>query len=129
MFLAGFHFLWLLKFQNTGQSLLSQKKFLKPEKVVDEDGKVIKKKTAIIPKIKLIDTNGNLTSVTLEEADKIAKRRRLSLVMISDASPNGAIRAVYELKSSEVFLKFQFPGRGMCLQSSNNFFCFSCLFS
>ncbi|XP_060829039.1 uncharacterized protein LOC132914185 [Bombus pascuorum] len=64
----------------------------------DEDGKEKKRKTQRIPKITLIHTDKSISVMPLEDAEKLAKRRNLELMHVSNTSKSG--RNVYELVSS-----------------------------
>ncbi|XP_043587716.1 uncharacterized protein LOC122570001 [Bombus pyrosoma] len=64
----------------------------------DADGKEKKRKTQRIPKITLIHTDKSISVISLEEAEKLAKRRNLELIHVSNISKSG--RSVYELGNS-----------------------------
>ncbi|XP_033360947.1 uncharacterized protein LOC117239479 isoform X2 [Bombus vosnesenskii] len=64
----------------------------------DADGKEKKRKTQRIPKITLIHTDKSISVISLEDAEKLAKRRNLGLIHVSNASKSG--RSVYELENS-----------------------------
>lgn len=64
----------------------------------DADGEEKKRKTQRIPKITLIHTDKSISVISLEEAEKLAKRRNLELVHVSNTSRSG--RNVYELVNS-----------------------------
>ena len=57
-----------------------------------------KGKTTRTPKITLIHTDKSVSVISLENAEKLAKRRNLELIHVSDTSKSG--RSVYELVSS-----------------------------
>lgn len=67
----------------------------------DTDGKEKKRKTSRIPKITLIHTNKSISVISLEDAEKLAKRRNLELIHVSNTSKSG--RSVYELANSSKF--------------------------
>lgn len=74
----------------------SQKPYTNRSTVTDpETGVQKKKKTTIIPKITLLDGN-NVTVTTLDEAQKISKRRDLKLVKLVDIDTKTQ-RTVYKL--------------------------------
>ncbi|XP_033309603.1 uncharacterized protein LOC117210570 [Bombus bifarius] len=64
----------------------------------DADGKEKKRKTQRIPKITLIHTDKSISVISLEDAEKLAKRRNLELIHVSNTSKSG--RSVYELENS-----------------------------
>ncbi|XP_050307795.1 translation initiation factor IF-3, mitochondrial isoform X2 [Anthonomus grandis grandis] len=68
-----------------------------------ETGEVKKKKTPIIPKITLLHGD-ELTVTTLEEAQKLAKRRDLKLMKVTDIDTKTQ-RAVYRLLSGAEYLQ------------------------
>ncbi|XP_003490955.3 uncharacterized protein LOC100747101 [Bombus impatiens] len=62
----------------------------------DADRKEKKRKTQRIPKITLIHTDKSISVISLEDAEKLAKRRNLELIHVSNTSKSG--RSVYELE-------------------------------
>ncbi|XP_076479942.1 uncharacterized protein LOC117163504 isoform X3 [Bombus vancouverensis nearcticus] len=64
----------------------------------DADEKEKKRKTPRIPKITLIHTDKSISVISLEDAEKLAKRRNLELIHVSNTSKSG--RSVYELEDS-----------------------------
>lgn len=64
----------------------------------DADEKEKKRKTQRIPKITLIHTDKSISVISLEEAEKLAKRRNLELIHVSNTSKSG--RNIYELGNS-----------------------------
>lgn len=80
----------------------SQKPFTNLSNVIDPTtGQPKKKKTSIIPKITLLD--GNAVSITtLDEAQKISKRRDLKLVKIVDVDTKTQ-RAIYKLMTGSEY--------------------------
>lgn len=75
------------------------------KQIASENTPVPRKKTVRIPKITLITPeNNNISITTLEEAQKISKRRDLKLVKIVDLDAKTS-RPVYKLMSGAEFLK------------------------
>ncbi|CAD1476527.1 unnamed protein product, partial [Heterotrigona itama] len=66
----------------------------------EEGEKVLRKKAPKICKITLIHPNKTLSVTTLEEAEKLAKRKNFQLVFVADSSKND--RKVYQLKDSSM---------------------------
>lgn len=71
--------------------------------VDDADGKETKRKTQRIPKITLIHTDKSISVISLDDAEKLAKRRNLELIHVSNTSKSG--RSVYELVDSLKIVK------------------------
>ncbi|KAI4495489.1 hypothetical protein M0802_008703 [Mischocyttarus mexicanus] len=62
-----------------------------------------KPKTVIIPKITLLSSNDSMTVVTLEDAERLAKRRNLILIKVEDEKSSS--RATYKLVQSMDYFK------------------------
>lgn len=69
----------------------------------DVNSKPQRPKTEPIPKITLILLNGSITVTELEDAQRLAKRRNLSLIKVSDTA-NKAQRFVYKLVSNSTLI-------------------------
>lgn len=74
------------------------------EKNNQDKGTEAKKKKPPIPKITLLSTDGIMSVVSLEEAQKLSKRRDLKLLKVSDSDSKHQ-RAVYKLLTESQFLK------------------------
>lgn len=64
---------------------------------------VKKPKTVPVPKITLVSLDNSMTVTVLEDAQRLAKRRKLNLVKVSDLDSKTQ-RPVYKLISSSVFI-------------------------
>ncbi|XP_070166097.1 translation initiation factor IF-3 [Polyergus mexicanus] len=70
----------------------------------DATAKKQRSKTVPVPKITLLSPDDSITVTVLEDAQRLAKRRRLTLVKISDLD-NKTQRPVYKLMNSSVFVE------------------------
>lgn len=61
-------------------------------------------KTVPVPKITLVSPDNSMTVTVLEDAQRLAKRRKLNLVKVSDLDSKTQ-RPVYKLMSSSVFIE------------------------
>lgn len=61
-------------------------------------------KTVPVPKITLVSPDNSMTVTVLEDAQRLAKRRKLTLVKVSDLDSKTQ-RPVYKLMSSSVFIE------------------------
>lgn len=72
--------------------------------VSDEPKKSNSKRKIFIPKVTLLSDTGDMTVMTLEEAEKLAHRRNLKLVKVVDVETRSE-RAVYRLMKVQDFMK------------------------
>lgn len=91
-------------FQFTSVEYWSEKKLEKTQvkitKILTEDGFVEKKMKLFVPKITLFTPEDEMQVISLEEANKLAKRRNLKLVLVSKKDNNNE-RDVYKLMTSK----------------------------
>ena len=89
-------------FQGTGHFLLSEKKFqpIGKQGIVKKDGTVIKVKTKEEKQITLLDEKGSMSVLNMDAAKKLAEKKKLMLVDITDEQRDGKSgRRVYQLKT------------------------------
>ncbi|KAM0735834.1 Translation initiation factor IF-3 [Formica fusca] len=75
--------------------------------ILEQDDATVKKqrpKTVPVPKITLLSLNDSITVTVLEHAQRLAKRRKLTLVKISDLDSKTQ-RPLYKLMNSSVFIE------------------------
>lgn len=86
------------------QRSYSNKPFQPFTVVKQEDGSEKKKRKTVIPKITLISQDESISITTLEEAEKLSKRRELKLVKLVDYNMKTE-RPVYKLMTGAEYLQ------------------------
>lgn len=88
----------------TGDVRAFNKKSILEENDDAASAKQQRPKTVPVPKITLVSLDNSVTVTVLDEAQRLAKRRKLNLVKVSDLDSKTQ-RPVYKLMNSSVFIK------------------------